>query len=110
MNGYKYLTESAALLGIEGCGDTIKIIGLPLINVVLSEIGLLELSSLSEDVGLVSSADKAALLFGLAVRIASAMGDDEASAEMEKIYKRKLSTLKGRTLKVKDKLPKGDWI
>ncbi len=110
MNGYELIARAAALIGMEKADDTLKIIGLPLVNAVLEELGFTVLSSLSEGVGIISQKQTSALLFGLAALIASAVGDDAASSTMSAAYKKRLSALKSSTARVKDRLPRGDWL
>lgn len=110
MTGYKILWDAARLTGIGEPDENLKIIGLPLINSVISELGFLPLSSLAENVGIASGEVGQALLFGTAMLICNALGDEEGRNAMSQVYNLKLSRIKGRIGRVRDVLPKGDWL
>lgn len=107
MNGYKLLTESARLIGLETVDENLKIIGLPLVNAVICELGYVEISSLSEKIGISSQKVLSALRFGVASLIANAVGDTEAATLTNEKYLSLLTKLKSRIDKVRDVLPKG---
>lgn len=110
MNGYKVLEEAAKLQGISVLDDNLKIIGLSVINAVLSEMGFSELESLSHLVGLPSISHRRALISGSAMLIANAVGDTDGAKAFSDDYNKKLAGLKGEVCKVKDAMPKGEWL
>ncbi len=110
MTGYKLLCDAAKLTGIGEPDENLKIIGLPLINSVIAELGFLPLTSLAEIIGISSGDDVQALLFGTAMLICNALGDEEGRNAMSQVYNLKLAKTKGRICRVKDVLPKGDWV
>ena len=110
MNGYKVLEEAAKLQGIATLDDNLKIIGLPIINAILGEMGFSESTSLSNLIGLPSVSHRRTLISGTAMLIANAVGDTSAARAFSADYNKKLSIIKGETLKVKDVMPKGEWL
>lgn len=109
MNGYKLLTDAARLIGIVETDEELRIIGLPLINTVISELGFVPITSLSESVGISSPSATQALLFGTAMLICNALGDEEGRYAMSQIYSAKRAAIKGRVDRIRDTIPKGDW-
>lgn len=107
MNGYKLLDDACRLLGLEGADDNVKIIGRPLVNAILGELGFAPIDSLSELVGVLSSRAEQALLFGTAMLIAGATGDETGKNTMSELYGRKRAALKGRISSVKARFPGG---
>lgn len=107
MNGYRLLDDACRLLGLERADDSVKIMGRPIINAVLCELGFAPLSSLSEPVGVLSPKAEQALLFGTAMLIANATGDETGRNSMSQIYSQKRAALKGRISAVKNRFPGG---
>lgn len=107
MNGYKVIEDAARLTGIEQIEEHLKIIGLPLVNAILEELDLTELASLSDEVGALQPSVRQALLFGVAMLICNATGNEEGRYAMSQIYSLKLSGIKGRTQRVRDVMPRG---
>lgn len=110
MNGYKVLEEASKLQGISKLDENIKIIGLSLINAVLLEMGFAELESLSHPIGLPSTAHRSALIAGVAMFIANAVGDDETRNAFSDDYNKKLAKINSTTGRVRDTMPKGEWF
>lgn len=109
MNGYKLLTEAARLIGLEDADENLKIIGLPIVNSVITELGYAEILSLSEKIGISSKKVCLALRFGVASLIAGAIGDSVARDFAQQKYKEQKTRLACRIEKVRDVLPKGDF-
>lgn len=107
MNGYSLLTTAARLLGIAEQDETVKVIGLAVVNAALCDIGLSPLCSLSEMV--ICGKNHQALIFGTALFLASALGFEEGKKAMKDAYQQERARVKGGTAKVRDTLPKGDW-
>ncbi len=110
MNGYELLINSTRLIGINEPDENLKIIGLPLINAVIEELGFLPLSSLAENTGISSPDHRQALTFGTAMLICNALGDESGRNAMSQLYSRKLAKINGKNHRVRDVLPKGDWV
>ena len=108
MNGYKALENSARILGLSSLDENLKIIGLPLVNAVLCDMGFKGLNSLSEKVGLPSEDCRTTFTFGLAKLIANAIGDSEGLNAVSKIYAKRMALLKSSVSPVLDILPKGE--
>lgn len=108
MNGYKLIQDAARLIGLEGADENLKIIGLPLVNEIITELGYLPLSSLSDKIGISYPAACSALRFGVAALIANALGDEEAKDTMYQMYSKKYSRLTSKIERVKDVMPKGE--
>ncbi len=109
MNGYKLLEDAARLIGLETADENLKIIGLPLVNAVITELGFMEISSLSEKIGISSVKVCTALRFGVAALIAGALGDSAAEAFANRKYREHYTKLTSSIQKVRDVLPKGDF-
>lgn len=109
MNGYKLLEDAARLIGLETADENLKIIGLPIVNAVLTERGYAEISSLSEKVGISSGRACSALRFGVAALVAGALGDTVAESYAKRKYSEHLSKLPSNVKRVRDVLPKGDF-
>lgn len=110
MNGYKLISDASKMIGMEIIDEKLKIIGLPIVNAVLEELGFCPLKTLSDGVGVYSRPARQALVFGTAMLICNALGDDEGRASMSGLYNQKLSLLRGSVAKVRDTQPKGDWV
>ncbi|MBE6781733.1 MAG: hypothetical protein E7540_03320 [Ruminococcaceae bacterium] len=108
MNGYKVLEEGAKLIGISSLDDNLKIIGLPLLNSVVEDMGFVSLPSLSHLIGLPSDSHRRTLVFGVAMLLANALGDTEARESMSDIYSKRLGLIKGSVSSVRDVMPKGE--
>lgn len=108
MNGYKLLEDAARLIGLETADENLKIIGLPLVNAVITELGYTGIDSLSEKIGISSDKTCHALKFGVASLIANATGDTVASGTMREMYLSMYSKLSSRVERVRDVLPKGE--
>lgn len=110
MNGYKTLEEAAKIQGISSLDENIKIVGLSIINAVLSEMGFAEVESLSHPIGLPSLSHRRTLISGAAMFIANAVGDEASRNAFSDDYNKKLSKISSKTERVKDTLPKGEWL
>ena len=108
MNGYKLLDEAAKLLGMDWADENIKIIGLPLVNEIICELGFMPISSLSERIGIASPTVCSALRFGVATLIANAIGDLPSRNSLSQIYAQKYSKIASKIDKVRDIFPRGE--
>ncbi len=104
MNGYNLLQQAVRLLGREQLDENLKIIGLELLSAVAEDMGYIPPKSLSEKPPFVGESDRMTALYGLAMLIANASGEEDMRAAFSDIYGRRLSGAKGRTLKVKDRI------
>lgn len=108
MNGYKILEDAARLLGLSGLDENLKIIGLPLLNEIITELGFIPVSSLSDFIGISSAKYLSALRFGVATLVANALGDYDSRNAMSKIYTAKLSEVKCKVERVRNVIPGGE--
>lgn len=108
MNGYKLLEDAAKLLGLDRADDNMKIIGLPLVNEIITELGFVPIDSLSEKIGTASPAVCSAMRFGVAALMANAVGDTVLYNTLAQTFNQKRSTLASKIEKVRDVLPRGE--
>ncbi len=110
MNGYKLLEEAIRLLGREQLDENVKIIGLPIVSAIAEDMGYLPPKSLLEKPPFLGESDRMTAVYGVAMLIANASGEEDMRAAFSDIYSRRLSLVKGRTMKVKDRIFWGEDI
>ncbi len=109
MNGYSAVEEATKLIGVFGGVESLKETALPIINLVLCEMGQNQTETLSSEIPLSTTNHKAALISGVASKVAAAIGDTNSAEWAHQAFKRQLAILKGSVSAVKDILPKGEF-
>ena len=104
MNGYKLLEQAVRLLGREQLDENVKIIGLELLAAVSEDMGYMPPESLLEKPPFLGESDRMTAVYGLATLLANAWGEEDMRSAFSEIYNRRLSAVRGRTVKIKDRI------
>ncbi len=110
MNGYNLLEQAARLTGLEQLDEKLKITGLVYLTAVSEEMGYVPPKSLSENLPFIGETDRGTALFGLAMFIANAVGEENMRQAFCETYNHRLRLTKNRMTRVRERMFRGEGL